>query len=444
MVLDGGAYASTSGGILEAGCVINTGPYFAPNLDLHGQVWYTNNITGAAMRGFGAPKIAFAVESTLDELARRLAIDPLAFRLANAIEPGIPNVADHVQEPGVVTIKETLLAAQEVLNRETMPQSEGTRRIGVGVASMAKTVGVGRGMPDSAGAVVALDANGCCEVRATYHEMGQGAYATLLALAAEELGLPPDRVRVAVPDTAVTPETTPTTASRQAFETGNAVVAAARELRSELSGRGAELLDAHPADIMISGPDLVDRASGRRLPLASLAERFAVEHRYFPPPTVPLPKDGQSTYGTPEFRSRPTNWCYDYATHIAIVEVDTATGIVRVLKYFAVHDVGKAINRAAVEGQIEGGVAMGIGYALSEQFIVESGINLTDTLAKCKLPTADTDSGDRARGARDPAPVRPPRSQRLRRIADRAGGAGNPERHPGCRGGPHNRPAGNA
>ena len=125
VVLDGGAYASTSGGILEAGCVINTGPYFVPNLDLHGQVWYTNNIIGGAMRGFGAPKIAFAIESALDDLARRLGVDPFELRLRNALDVGLPNMVDHVQEAGVVTIKQTILAAQQALERNRHPAVRG-------------------------------------------------------------------------------------------------------------------------------------------------------------------------------------------------------------------------------------------------------------------------------------------------------------------------------
>jgi CO/xanthine dehydrogenase Mo-binding subunit/aerobic-type carbon monoxide dehydrogenase small subunit (CoxS/CutS family) len=389
VVLDGGAYASTSGGILEAGCVINTGPYFVPNLDLHGQVWYTNNIIGGAMRGFGAPKIAFAIESALDELARRLGLDPFELRLRNALDAGLPNMVDHVQEPGVATIKPTIIAAREALQQLEIPQSSGTKRIGIGVAAMTKTVGVGRGTSETAGAIVELDAQGDCHVYTGYCEMGQGAVPMLLGLVAGELGLPVERVHIVLPDTSRAPETSPSTASRQAFMTGNATVLAARELRAELRHRAADSLGAEPPDIRIEGAALVDAASGRRMLLADLGERFVVERQYRPPATEALPPGGQSTWGTPEFQSRATNWCYDYGTHVAIVEVDTATGAVRVLKYIAVHDVGKALNRAAIEGQIEGGVMMGLGYALSEEFIVHDGVNLTDSLHKCGLPTAD-------------------------------------------------------
>jgi CO/xanthine dehydrogenase Mo-binding subunit len=120
-----------------------------------------------------------------------------------------------------------------------------------------------------------------------------------------------------------------------------------------------------------------------------LGERFAVEWRYQPPQSAPLLEGEPSHYGQPDFESRPTHWCYSYGTHVAVVEVDEKSGAVRVLTVIAAHDLGKVINRGAVEGQAEGGVVMGLGYALSEEYVIEQGINLTDTLRKCGMPTAD-------------------------------------------------------
>ena len=389
VLLDAGAYASSSAAVMVAGCVTNTGPYFVPNLDLHAQAWYTNNVIGGAMRGFGAPKIAFAVECALDELAHVLGIDPLEFRLRNALDVGLPNVVDHVQEPGVVTIKETIRAAQEAFRQTVVPQPEGNKRIGVGVACMMKTVGVGKNVPESAGAIVEMDAHGDCKVLTGYCDMGQGANPLLLGLTAAELDLPPERVQVILPDTDLSPSAGPTGGSRQTFLMGNAVVAAARMLRSELSHRAADALGAEPDDIRIRGDQLVDSVTGQQLPLAALGERFATEYRYHAPATDALPLEVNSQYGTPEFKSRRTNWCYDFGTAISIVEVDVTTGAVRLLKHIAVYDVGKALNPEAIIGQIHGAVVMMMGYALSEEFVVKDGINLTDSLHKCKLPTAD-------------------------------------------------------
>ncbi len=389
VLLDAGAYASSSAAVLVSGCVTNTGPYFIPNLDLHAQAWYTNNVIGGAMRGFGAPKIAFALESALDELARRLDIDPLEFRYLNALDVGLPTVVDHVLEPGIVTIKETIRAAQEELRRTVVPQAGEGKRIGVGVACMMKTVGVGKNVPESAGAIVELDSQGKCKVLTGYCDMGQGANPLLAGLVSGELDLPLDRIEVILPDTRLSPSAGPTGGSRQTFIMGNAVISAARDLREQLRYRAADALGAEPGDIRLAGDRLVDAASGRELPLAALGERFAVESRYHTPSTDPQPLLIESLWGTPEFQSRRTNWLYDFGTAVSVVEVDLRTGDVKLLKHIAVYDVGKALNPAAIEGQIHGAVAMMMGYALSEEFVVKDGVNLTDSLYKCRIPTAD-------------------------------------------------------
>ncbi len=389
VVLDAGAYASSTSAVLVSGCVTNTGPYFIPHLNLHAQAWYTNNVIGGAMRGFGAPKIAFAVECALDELARKLNMDPLEFRYLNALDVGLPNVVDHVQEPGIVTIKETIRAAQEELRRTVIPQAREGKRIGVGTACMQKTVGVGKNVPESAGAIVELDSEGFCKVLTGYCEMGQGANPLLAGLAQRELDLPLDRIEVILPDTRLSPSAGPTGGSRQTFIMGNAVISAAGDLRQQLKYRAADALGAEPDAIRLDGNRLVDTDSGRELPLSALGERFAVEARYHTSATDPQPLTIESKWGTAEFTSRRTNWLYDFGTAVSIVEVDVKTGDVKLLKHIAVYDVGKALNPAAIEGQIHGAVAMMMGYALSEEFVVKDGINLTDSLHKCRIPTAD-------------------------------------------------------
>jgi len=388
ITLDGGAYASLSVDVLENTLVFAGGPYYIPNVKLEGWAWYTNNVPCGAMRGFGVNQVAFALESNLDEIARRLGKDPFEIRLLNALDTGLPTVADHVLEEGVAGIKPTIIAAREALKQLDIPEPGPGKRIGIGVASAVKNIGFGHGLPESAGAVAELDASGRIRILASQHEYGQGARAGLVRLAAEELGVPVGQVEVVWPDTAVTPPTGPTTASRQTFITGNALLMACRALKEEISARAAEVLDTEPAHVRIEGPYLVDEVSGRKMPISNLGERIAVEKRYKTPPSAPLLEE-PSHYGRPDFESRPTHWCYAYGTHVAVVEVDEKTGDVRVLTVIAAHDLGKVINRGAVEGQIHGGVMMGIGYALTERYIVEKGINLTDSLRKCGVPTAD-------------------------------------------------------
>jgi aldehyde oxidoreductase len=387
ITLDTGAYASLGPDVLENTLVFGCGPYHVPNVRLEGWAWYTNNVPAGAMRGFGVNQVAFALEQQMDMMARALNIDPFEFRMLNALDVGLPSAADHIMEKGVVAIKPTIAAARAALEQAHIPRGNG-KKIGVGVASAVKNVGFGHGFSESAGAIIEMNAQGSCRLLISQHEYGQGAWAGMVQLASSELGVPVERVELGTPDTALTPPTGSTTASRQTFLTGNAVVMACRALKEELTAHAAEILQTDPANIMLKDNRLVDRDSGRELPLAELGDHFVVERRYTPPKSAPL-LEGASLYGNKEFESRPTHWCYAYNTQVAIVEVDPATGRVQVLKIISANDVGKAINPKAIECQIEGGVMMGLGYALSEEFCVMDGINLTDSLYKCKIPAAN-------------------------------------------------------
>jgi aldehyde oxidoreductase len=389
ITLDTGVYASLGFDVLENTLVFGAGPYYVPNVKLEGWAWYTNNVLAGAMRGFGANQVAFALEQQMDAMARALDIDPFEFRMINALDVGLPTAADHVLEEGVPAIKETIEAAREALQQVQIPPSSNGKRIGVGVASAVKNIGFGHGLPESAGAIVELDASGRVTLRASQHEYGQGARAGLVQLVVSELGVPVDCVEIIGPDTALTPPTGPTTASRQTFLTGNAVVMACRALKEEVLNHAAEVLDVDPARLELRLDRVTDTESGGEVALADLSERFIVERRYTPPRSAPLLEGEASHYGQPDFESRPTHWCYAYNTQVAIVEVDPATGEVKVLNIISANDVGKILNRQAIEGQIHGGVMMGLGYALSEEFVVEAGINRTDSLHKCRLPTAD-------------------------------------------------------
>jgi aldehyde oxidoreductase len=389
ITLDTGVYASLGLDVLENTLVFGAGPYFVPNLKLEGRAWYTNNVLAGAMRGFGVNQVAFALEQQMDAMARALEIDPFEFRTINALDVGLPTAADHVLEEGVPAIKETIDAAREAFLQIQRPSSDNGKKIGVGMACAVKNIGFGHGLPESAGAVLEFDASGYATIRASQHEYGQGARAGLVRLVSDELGLPADRIELIGPDTALTPPTGPTTASRQTFLTGNAAVMACRALKEELFSHAAEALDADPTKLALRVDRIVDTDSGREVPVSELGERFVVERRYTPPHSAPLLEGEASHYGQSDFESRPTHWCYAYNTQVAVVEVDPTTGGVQVLTIISANDVGKIINRQAIEGQIHGGVSMGLGYALTEEFVVEGGINLTNSLHKCRVPTAD-------------------------------------------------------
>ncbi len=388
ITLDAGAYASLSPDVLENTVVFAAGPYYVPNLKIEGNAWYTNNVLCGAMRGFGVNQIAVGLEQQMDAMARALEIDPFEFRIINAVVAGLPTAADHLLEEGVDGIKQTIEAARDAFQRIELPEPTNGKAIGVGVASAVKNVGFGHGFPESAGAIVRLNPGGEVLLRVTHHEYGQGGWAGQIRIASDELGIPVDRIAITQPDTAETPKTGPTTASRQTFLTGNAVVLACQTLKEEVYARAAEILDVDPAELAFEGSRVVARGSARGVELGELGDEFVVEKRYEPPPTNQMLEGEPSRFGRADFQSLTIHVMYSYTTQVAVVEVDPRRAEVKVLKMISANDVGKALNPQIIKGQIEGGVMMGVGYALSERYLLQDGINLTDSLHKVRLPSA--------------------------------------------------------
>ncbi|MBC8506611.1 MAG: molybdopterin-dependent oxidoreductase [Anaerolineales bacterium] len=389
VILDAGAYMSLSFDVMENTIVFGAGPYYVPNLRLEAWAWHTNNVLCGAMRGFGVNQVAVAIEQQLDEIASRLGIDPFTIRLINGLDVDLPTAADHILPAGVVSIKDTVAAAQREFQKLQLPDSNGEKKIGYGVASAVKNIGFGHGLPERAGAIIELDSEGNAVLRHSQHEYGQGAFSGIAKLVSLELGLPIDNIQIVGPDTDRTPPTGPTTASRQTYMTGNATVMVCRALKDEIFSRAAEILEQEPSKLKLDGKLVVDPETGNSIELSEIGRKFVVEREYNPSKTDPLLEDETSHYGKPGFESRATHWCYAYNTQVAVVEVDTRTGDVKVLTVISANDLGNVLNRTVVEGQIHGGVVMGMGYALSEEYLVENGVNLTNTLRKCKIPSAD-------------------------------------------------------
>ena len=366
------------------------GPYFIPSVRIEVRSYYTHNVMACAMRGLGAKQGNFVIESLVDIAAAKLDLDPFNIRLKHALRPGLPTVTDHILEPGISGAVETLQSAKDAFLQQNAPEGETGTRLGVGIACGVKNIGFGHGLPESAGARVELDPDGNCRLLVTHHEYGQGAVIGQARIAAETLGIPIEEITVASPDTGRTPFTGASTASRQTFLSGNATLGACRRLLSDLFELAAPMLGIQdPAMLKLDGNAIAVRGSDRRLLLASMGERFSAEFRTFPPETQGFYDHGEkSRYGDPDFTSRRTHWAYAYGAQIAWVQVEEKTGRVKVIKVLTVGDVGRVLNRRAVEGQQEGGVVMGVGYALSEQFKSELGQNLTKTLRQCGLPTA--------------------------------------------------------
>jgi selenium-dependent xanthine dehydrogenase len=384
---DAGAYASLSQKVMTRAVTHAAGPYQVPHVKIDCDVLYTNNPPAGAYRGFGTPQVQFAVETQMDILAERLGMSPFEFRQQNALRTGaITATGQQLTESAGLpaTIERVRIKVRELAGVEATaspgPPAHNKRR-GWGMACAYKSVGLGGGADDVARARVEITDTGTACVRAGAAEIGQGLVTVLAQMAAEVLGIDPGQVKVVLGHTDETPDSGPTTASRQTYVTGNAVRLATEALREGLIAIAAEELNAAPDNLSVQDGRVIS-PDGRSMSLAEAAalarrEGHSLEafYEYHAPATVPLGQPGD------------THFAYGFGTQAVQVEVDLTTGEVKVLQVVAAHDVGQAVNPLAIEGQVEGGVMMGIGYALTEDFGVEKGYVKTDNLARYEIPT---------------------------------------------------------
>ncbi len=323
IVGDTGAYASVGDKVLERAAGHACGGYAVPNVDVEATAVYTNNPPCGAMRGFGVNQSNFALEGVLDLLAERVGIDGWEIRWRNALDVGDRFGTGQKLGPGV-GLKKTLLAVRDAYRNAQF----------AGIACGAKNTGIGNGVPEYGRVVLRVEGNGDVTLYHSWTEMGQGVHTVLGQIACEALELPPERLQVRV-DTIHELGTGQTTASRATVLGGNAVLDAAEKLKSALA--------EHPLEAL----------AGRE---------FEGEYRV--------------DWTTGNDAEEPvTHLAYAWATQVAILDDEG-----RLVKVVAAHDVGRAINPTLVEGQIEGGVHMGLGQALSEEFVVEDGVPVTRTL----------------------------------------------------------------
>ena len=359
----------------------SAGPYEVPNVKADCYAMYTNNPPSGAFRGFGVLQSAFAVESAMDMLAERLGIDAIELRRKNLHRVGsVTNTGQTLRES--VGLEKCLeLVSAEIAKRkeDTQPSSKNKRRAW-GLAVGYKNTGLGGGAPDKSSAEVELYQDGTVEVRTSAAEIGQGLVGVVAMCAAEELGMKYQDVRVLLSDTDLTPDGGPTTASRQTFVTGNAARMAARTLRNAIESTLSEIYDQPPQNIRFE--EGLARVNGHTLPMSEVAQLFTRQglepkatYEYWAPKTQPLGTGGDM------------HFAFSYAAQAVEVEVDLETGEVKVLQMVAAHDIGRAINPLALQGQIEGGMVMGLGHALTEEFIVEDGYVFTEVLARYKMPS---------------------------------------------------------
>ena len=369
-ICDAGAYMSLTQPVVFRATVMACGPYEIPNVRAEAWGVYTTKNPSGAFRGFGSTQVAFAVEVQMDRIARAAGIDPMELRKRHALAPGKVNAFGHRVTKGI-GYPQTLEAVEEELRRiapeiEELRKTEEERgralgkrprKIGVGLASSFKNVGLGKGLPDEAGATAEIDRTGEVAIYVGATDMGQGSDTIFAQIAAAQLGLPYEKVTVISSDTARCPDGGMTTASRQTFVTGNAVHAAATALGERLEKGG--ILREGVLDLPLLGK-AAEEAGGT----------IREERRYDAPKTYPLQHFADHRAGVEE-AAFGVHFGYCFSTQAVVLAVEPDSGAIEVLRVLAAQDAGKALHRQNVLGQIEGGVMMGVGYGLQEEYSVD-------------------------------------------------------------------------
>ncbi|QIN83914.1 xanthine dehydrogenase subunit D [Rubrobacter tropicus] len=392
LVFDGGAYASSSNAVCLNAATFACGPYDVPRAEIESLMLYTNNPPCGAMRGFGAVQACFAHESQMDKLAEKLGMHPLELRLKNAIEPGM-RFPFGQEVPPPAPVREILEkvknipmpAEQDLVGRDLRELPGGVSNVthgedvkrGVGYAVGFKNIGFSAGFDDYSTARVTLsveDGEPLVRVHTAAAEVGQGLVTLQAQIARTELGV--ERVAVEPADTRVGSAGS-TSASRQSYVTGAAVKGACEAIRERLFERVREEFGGNE-NLTLDGNEVL--SSGRVIvSLGDLigAEEFEETLEYHHKETHPLNENGQGD----------AHLQFAFAAHRAVVEVDTELGLVRVVEIATAQDVGKVMNPQALEGQIEGGIAQGLGLALLEEIQVKRGKVLNASFTDYLLPT---------------------------------------------------------
>lgn len=381
---DTGPYMVVGKGVLARSVIQASGPYDIPNVKIDGFVVYTNNPLCGAMRGYGGPQVQVAHESQMDELAKRLNINPIELRLLNALDVGSTTATGQLLGHSV-GIKKVLLRAKQVVEsiKKQPHPDEPFKKRGVGVGVGWHGIGSTRGGSQST-AFVSLLPDGSASVICGSVDVGQGSDTIMAQIAAEELGVSMEKISVMTTDTDVTPDCESTSASRVTYISGKAVQRAAQRAKEILFEKVSAHLDTDPEELCLrDGIIYAEQNPERRITVANALRMYFMQGvsavGYFLPETIPL--NAETGQGNP---------CatYAFAGSVAEVEVDPRTGQVEVLKLVSIADVGKAINPRNVEGQIEGGASMGIGYTLMEEIKAQEGITKNTSFADYVIPTA--------------------------------------------------------
>ncbi|MFC3228411.1 xanthine dehydrogenase family protein molybdopterin-binding subunit [Marinibaculum pumilum] len=390
ILMDGGAYADDSPAVMMLAAYFGTGPYRIPNYRLGGRAVYTNKLRAGAFRGFGNPQATFATEAQLDEIAGALGIDPFELRLKNALQPGDRWIDGHAIDS--CTITDCLEALRDGMDwparrAKAAAAARPGRRRGIGIAAVAHLCGF---MATSA--FVRLLEDGSVALNTGAVDIGQGSNTALTQICAAALGLSPDQVRCVDADTDTAPYNSGTNASRVTYMVGRAIGEAADVVRSKILEHAGEMLEAHTGDLELlpGGRVAIKGVPGKTISFqeVSIRAHWATGG--------PIMGTGSFVYEAGEvdpkvaltkgFMSFNGAGAYTFAAQAVELEVDEVTGQVEVLEVWSAHDVGRAVNPGAVDGQIQGGVVQALGYALTEEMVWADGRLANPSFMDYKIP----------------------------------------------------------
>jgi xanthine dehydrogenase D subunit len=385
ILYDTGAYAGLGPAVLDVAIENCSGPYRIPNIDIEATLAYTNNLVASAFRGFGAPQVMFAMESQMDIIAEKLKLDPIEFRLRNALRKGDEGPFRNKLEGGV-GIHEALERAREHELWSSRGRTKSgdrpwiRRGVGVGAAIKGFTLGA---IPDKGSASIEVKRDGKFLVKVSTAEIGQGMTTAFAQIAAEALKCDLGDVAVVYADTLQTPNTSVTSASRSTYIGGNAIILAAKKVLDLFVEFAGKELGETTHDLRIGASEVVSTKTGRRVSYAKIAEGMA---------SGALPVEVVGTFDVP--RVEPIQGSleiphlfYMFACSLAEVEVDTMTGAVRVARLVCIPDAGRVINPQTFEGQIEGAAVQGVGYAVMEEAKIAEGVLETPNFSTYLIPT---------------------------------------------------------
>ena len=389
VIMDNGAYNSHGPPILSCNCAFFCSLYRVPNIKYEGDLVYTNKIPGGAMRGYGVPQAHFVQESLMDKVAEGLGMDPKELRLKNINRPG--EITTNKLTITSCGLKECIEDSAAVFQWQSnrLRKETGKHSRGVGMACGMHTGMGSRGSGrNHAGATIKLDINGSFVLAVGASEVGQGSNTVLSQIAAEVLDVPVDQINLVEADTALTLPTLTTGASRTTYCDGNAVLEAANKVKFEILKLAAEILSTNTEELELKSEEVFVKSSPQiSISLAQLANAAYFERStpivcngYFDEPRG-RKFDPISYYGFP-------SEAFGFFNQIAEVDVNLETGQVRVTRFVAAHDVGKAINKILTEAQIYGGIVMGMGWTLTEAVVYNQGQFLNSNFRDYKIPTA--------------------------------------------------------